>query len=77
MRKKTDWLDIIVNFASFAAMILVLTFVKTNLPIKIVLAFAVSLAITGGWSYYKRKLRRRPSDPKRLHVYSVKNEDEK
>ncbi len=77
MHKKTDWLDIIVNFASFAAMILVLTFVKTNLPIKIVLAFAVSLAITGGWSYYKRKIRRRPSDPKRLHVYSVKNEDEK
>ncbi|WP_449374382.1 hypothetical protein [Arthrobacter psychrolactophilus] len=77
MRNKTDWLDIIVNFASFAAMILVLTFVRTNLPIKIVLAFAVSLAITGGWSYYKRKLRRRPSDLKRLHVYSEKNVDEK
>ncbi|PYI39137.1 hypothetical protein CVS30_07480 [Arthrobacter psychrolactophilus] len=77
MRKKTDWLDIIVNFASFAAMILVLTFARINLPLKIVLAFAVSLAITGGWSYYKRKLRRRPSDLKRLHVYSEKNVDEK
>ena len=77
MRNKSDWLDIIVNFASFAAMILVLTFARIILPIKIVLAFAVSLAITGGWSYYKRKIRRRPSDPKRLHVYSVKNEDEK
>lgn len=77
MRNKTDWLDIIVNFASFAAMILVLTFVRINLPLKIVLAFAVSLAITGGWSYYKRKLRRRPSDLKRLHVYSEKNVDEK
>ncbi|MDJ0311880.1 hypothetical protein [Arthrobacter sp. H35-D1] len=77
MRNKTDWLDILVSFASFAAMILVLTFTRFNLPIKIVLAFAVSLAITGGWSYYKRKVRRRPSDPKRLHVYSVKNVDEK
>ena len=77
MRIKSDWLDIIVNFASFAAMILVLTFARFSLPIKIVLAFAVSLAITGGWSYYKRKIRRRPSDPKRLHVYSVKNVDEK
>lgn len=77
MRKKTDVLDIIVNFASFAAMILVLTFLRTSLPIKIVLAFAVSIAITGGWSYYKRKLRRRPSDLKRLHVYSEKNVDEK
>lgn len=77
MRNKTDWLDIIVNFASFAAMILVLTFARINLPLKIVLAFAVSLAITGGWSYYKRKLRRRPSDLKRLHVYSEKNVDEK
>lgn len=77
MRNKTDWLDVIVNFASFAAMILVLIFARFGLPVKIVLAFAVSLAITGGWSYYKRKLRRRPSDPKRLHVYSVKNADEK
>ena len=77
MRNKNDWLDVIVNFASFAAMILVLTFVRVNLPLKIVLAFAVSLAITGGWSYYKRKHRPRPSDPKRLHVYSVKNVDEK
>ena len=77
MRNRSDWLDILVNFSSFAAMILVLTFVRVNLPIKIVLAFAVSLAITGAWSYYKRKLRRRPSDPKRLHVYSVKNVDEK
>ncbi|ALO65421.1 hypothetical protein NHF46_23155 [Arthrobacter alpinus] len=76
MRNKTDWLDIIVNFASFAAMILVLTFARVNLPLKIVLAFAVSLAITGGWSYYKRKLRRRPSDLKRLHVYSEKNAED-
>ena len=76
MRNKTDWLDIIVNLASFAAMILVLTFARVNLPIKIVRAFAVSLAIPGCRSYYKRTLRRRPSDPKRLHVYSVKNVDQ-
>ncbi|GAA4655576.1 hypothetical protein [Arthrobacter cryoconiti] len=77
MRNKADWLDILVNFASFAAMIMVLTFARVNLPLKIVLAFAVSIAITGLWSYYKRKIRRRPSDPKRLHVYSVKNVDDK
>lgn len=77
MRKKADWLDILVQFASFAAMIMVFTLAKFGLPIKIVLAFGISLAISGSWSYYKRKTARRASDPKRLHVYSVKNVDEK
>lgn len=77
MRTKSQWLDVVVQFASFAVMILVLTYARFSLPIKIVLAFGISLAISGGWSYYKRKVRRRRSDPKRLHVYSVKNVDEK
>ncbi|WP_104086238.1 hypothetical protein [Arthrobacter sp. GMC3] len=77
MRKKADWLDILVQFASFAAMIMVFSLTRFGLPIKIVLAFGVSLAISGAWAYYKRKIRRHPSEPKRLHVYSVKNVDEK
>lgn len=77
MRKKADWLDIVVNFISFAAMILVLSLARFNLPIKIVLAFGLSIAISAGWAYYKRKTIQRKSEPKRVHVYSVKNLDEK
>lgn len=77
MRNKTNWMDVVVSFASFASMIMVFTLTRFNLPIKIVLAFGISAAITGGWSYYKRKARRHPPEPKRLHVYSVKNVDEK
>ncbi|MGA7203675.1 MAG: hypothetical protein WBX27_03480 [Specibacter sp.] len=77
MPNKNNWLDVVVSFASFASMILVFSLTRFNLPIKILLAFGISAAITGGWAYYKRKLRKRPSDLKRLHVYSVKNEDDK
>ena len=76
MRKKADWLDIIVQFASFAAMCLVLSLTRFGLPVKIILAFGVSLAISGTWAYFKRRLRKRPTDLKRVHVYSVKNVDE-
>lgn len=76
MRKKADWLDIIVQFASFAAMCLVLSLTRFALPLKIVLAFGVSLAISGAWAYYKRQVRKRPTELKRAHVYSVKNVDE-
>ena len=76
MRKKADWLDIIVQFASFAAMCLVLSLTRFGLPMKIILAFGVSLAISGTWAYFKRQLRKRPTDLKRVHVYSVKNVDE-
>ena len=55
MRKKADWLDILVNFISFAAMILVLSLARFSLPIKIVLAFGLTIAISAGWAYYKRK----------------------
>ncbi|MGO4385853.1 hypothetical protein [Specibacter sp. RAF43] len=76
MRRKADWLDITVQFASFAVMCLVLAVTRFPLPVKIVLAFGLSLAISGGWAYYKRMSRKRQSDPKRMHVYSVKNVDE-
>ena len=77
MPKRFDWLDILVQFASFAAMIMIFTLTKFGLPLKIVLAFAVSLAISGSWAYFKRKTLRRRADPKRMHVYSVRNVDEK
>lgn len=77
MRKKADWLDILVNFISFAAMILVLSLSRFSLPIKIVLAFGLSIAISAGWAYYKRQAFKRKTEPKRLQVYSVKNVDEK
>jgi hypothetical protein len=77
MRNKADWLDIVVSFASFAAMIMVLSLARFTLPLKILLAFGVSIAISSGWAYYKRKVRKRRSEPKRLHVYSVKNVDDK
>jgi hypothetical protein len=72
MRKKADWLDITVQFASFAAMCLVLSLTRFGLPLKIVLAFGVSIAISGAWAYYKRQTRKRKTEPKRRHVYSIK-----
>ncbi len=77
MRRKADWLDITVQFASFAAMCLVLSLTRFGLPLKIVLAFGVSLAISGAWAYYKKQSRKHKAEPKRLHVYSVKNVDGK
>lgn len=77
MRKKADWLDITVQFASFAAMCLVLSLTRFGLPLKIVLAFGISIAISGAWAYYKKQTRRQKADPKRMHVYSIKNVDEK
>lgn len=76
MRKKADWLDITVQFASFAAMCLVLSLARFGLPLKIVLAFGVSIAISGAWAYYKKQTRRRKAEPKRMHVYSIRNADE-
>ena len=77
MRKKADWLDITVQFASFAAMCLVLSLTRFGLPLKIVLAFGVSIAISGAWAYYKRQTRKQKSEPTRMRVYSIKNVDEK
>ncbi|MCQ9164810.1 MULTISPECIES: hypothetical protein [unclassified Arthrobacter] len=76
MRKKADWLDLTVQFASFAAMCLVLSLTRFALPLKIVLAFGISIAISGAWAYYKRQARRRQTEPKRMHVYSIKDVDE-
>lgn len=76
MRKKADWLDITVQFASFAAMCLVLSMTRFGLPLKIVLAFGVSIAISSVWAYYKRQARKRKSEPRRVHVYSIKDVDE-
>lgn len=78
MRTKVDWLDIIVNFASFASLILILSLARMNLPLKIILAFAVSVGITLGWSYVKRRVLKHKAEqysgqraPKRARVYNV------
>ncbi|MGA7203744.1 MAG: hypothetical protein WBX27_03830 [Specibacter sp.] len=75
--KKANWLDIVVQFASFAAMCLVLSMTRFGLPVKIILAFGVSIAISAGWAYFKRQRIKNHGEPKRMHVYSIKNVDEK
>ncbi|WP_125616915.1 hypothetical protein [Specibacter cremeus] len=76
MRGKTTWLDITVQFASFALMCLILAVTRFPLPLKIILAFGVSIAISAGYAYVKRVSRKRAAEPKRVRVYSVENVDD-
>lgn len=76
MRKKTNWLDITVQFAAFAVMCLVLSLARFPLLVNIVLAFGLSMAISTGYSIYKRRQSAHRTEPKRVRVYSVKNVDD-